>query len=62
MIVRTRVATRRDDGSYVRFDRNALVLILITTTTPAVRAFSGPCPASCAASFSKIISLAAEVV
>src|ERR671935_2560694 len=27
VVVRTRVATRRDDGSYVRFDRNALVLI-----------------------------------
>src|SRR5207244_10562688 len=27
VIVRTRKAVRRDDGSYVRFDRNAMVLI-----------------------------------
>lgn len=27
VVVRTRVATRREDGSYVRFDRNALVLL-----------------------------------
>src|SRR5207253_5820057 len=27
VIVRCRKGTRRDDGSYVRFDRNALVLI-----------------------------------
>ena len=27
VVVRTKSATRRDDGSYVRFDRNALVLI-----------------------------------
>src|SRR6185436_5023041 len=27
VVVRTKKATRRDDGSYVRFDRNAMVLI-----------------------------------
>src|SRR6187397_1757933 len=27
VVVRTRKATRRADGSYVRFDRNALVLV-----------------------------------
>src|ERR671922_2147169 len=27
VVVRTRKAIRRDDGSYVRFDRNAVVLI-----------------------------------
>src|SRR5881227_3139579 len=27
VIVRTRQTTRRDDGSYVRFDRNAMVII-----------------------------------
>src|SRR6185436_1188810 len=27
VVVRTKKASRRDDGSYVRFDRNALVLI-----------------------------------
>ena len=27
VVVRTKQATRRDDGSYVRFDRNALVMI-----------------------------------
>jgi large subunit ribosomal protein L14 len=54
VIVRTRVATRREDGSYVRFDRNALVLL-------DTRIF-GAVPRELRAKFNKIISLAAEVV
>jgi len=46
VVVRTRVATRREDGSYVRFDRNASSCST-TTTTRAAPASSGPCPASC---------------
>ena len=38
VIVRCSKATRRDDGSYVRFDRNALVLIDAEQNPPAARA------------------------
>ena len=61
VIVRTRVATRRDDGSYVRFDRNALVLIDNDNNPRGTRIF-GAVPRELRATYSKIISLAAEVV
>src|SRR6476469_4141448 len=60
-IVRTRVATRREDGSYVRFDRNALVLIDNDNNPRGTRIF-GAVPRELRAKFNKIISLAAEVV
>src|SRR5207237_6818857 len=47
VVVRCKQPTRRDDGSYVRFDRNALVLIDAEHTRVA-RGFSGRWPASCA--------------
>ena len=46
VIVRTRVATRREDGSYVRFDRNALVL-LDNDNNPRAPASSGRSRGSC---------------
>ena len=61
VIVRTKVATRRDDGSYVRFDSNALVLLDNDNTPRGTRIF-GAVPRELRATFSKIISLAAEVV
>lgn len=61
VIVRTRVATRREDGSYVRFDRNALVLIDNDDNPRGTRIF-GAVPREMRGKFSKIISLAAEVV
>ena len=48
VIVRFKKPTRRDDGSYVRFDRNAVVLIDNEDRTRAARASSAPWPASCA--------------
>ena len=61
VIVRTRVATRREDGSYVRFDRNALVLLDADKNPRGTRIF-GAVPRELRAKFNKILSLAAEVV
>src|SRR5262247_3963413 len=61
VIVRTRVATRREDGSYVRFDRNALVLLDNDNNPRGTRIF-GAVPRELRAKFNKILSLAAEVV
>lgn len=61
VIVRTRVATRREDGSYVRFDRNALVLIDADDNPRGTRIF-GAVPRELRGQYSKILSLAAEVV
>ena len=62
VIVRTKVATRRDDGSYVRFDRNALVLIDDDNNPRGTRIFGAVARELRERSFSKIVSLAAEVV
>ena len=61
IIVRTRVATRREDGSYVRFDRNALVLLDNDNNPRGTRIF-GAVPRELRAKYNKILSLAAEVV
>ena len=61
VIVRTKVATRREDGSYVRFDSNALVLLDNDNNPRGTRIF-GAVPRELRVKFNKIISLAAEVV
>jgi len=61
VVVRTKVATRRDDGSYVRFDSNALVLVDNDDNPRGTRIF-GAVPRELRTTYSKIISLAAEVV
>lgn len=61
VVVRTKVATRRDDGSYVKFDSNALVLIDNDDNPRGTRIF-GAVPRELRSVHSKIISLAAEVV
>lgn len=61
VIVRTKVATRREDGSYVRFDSNALVILDADDNPRGTRIF-GAVPRELRAKFSKILSLAAEVV
>jgi large subunit ribosomal protein L14 len=61
VIVRTRAAIRREDGSYVRFDRNAMVLLDNDGNPKGTRIF-GAVPRELRAKFMKIISLAAEVV
>ncbi len=61
IIVRTKRALKRPDGSSVRFDSNALVLIDPTGNPRGTRIF-GPVPRELRAKNMKIVSLAAEVV
>ena len=61
VIVRTKKATRREDGSYVRFDRNAVVLLDNEMNPRGTRIF-GAVARELRQNFNKIISLAAEVV
>ena len=60
--VRTKKATRRDDGSYVRFDRNAMVLIDNELNPRGTRIFGAVARELREKKFVKIVSLAAEVV
>ncbi len=62
VIVRTKKATRRSDGSYVRFDRNALVLIDAEGNPRGTRIFGAVARELRERNFMKIISLAQEVV
>jgi len=62
VIVRTRKAVRRDDGSYVRFDRNAIVLLDKDNNPIGSRIFGAVARELRAKKFMKIISLASEVV
>lgn len=62
VIVRTKKETRRPDGSYIRFSDNAAVVIDQTNTPRATRIF-GPIAAEIKnKGFSKIASLAKEVI
>jgi large subunit ribosomal protein L14 len=62
VIVRTRAPVRRTDGSYVRFDRNALVIIDAEGNPKGTRIFGAVARELRQKNFMKIISLAAEVV
>ena len=62
VIVRTRKAARRDDGSYVRFDRNAMVIIDNELNPRGTRIFGAVARELRERNFARIISLAAEVV
>ena len=62
VIVRTRGITKRADGSTIRFDDNAAVLVNDDKTPKATRVF-GPIPRELRdLGYSKIISLAPEVL
>ncbi len=61
VVVRTRKAARREDGTYVRFDRNAVVLLDNELNPRGTRMF-GAVARELRVKFNKIISLAAEVV
>ena len=62
VVVRQRAAFRRKDGSYIRFDENAVVLIDAKNEPKGARVF-GPVPRELGEKgFQKIISLAPEVV
>src|SRR5438552_5280869 len=62
VVVRTKKATRREDGSYVKFDRNALVLIDNEKNPRGTRIFGAVARELRDRGFLKIVSLAAEVV
>ncbi|MBL7222333.1 MAG: 50S ribosomal protein L14 [Candidatus Brocadiae bacterium] len=62
VVVRTRHGVRRDDGSYVRFDGNAVVLIDNDKNPRGTRIFGAVARELRQKNFMKIVSLASEVV
>jgi len=63
VLVRTRKETRRKDGSYIRFDENAAVIINRETKEPKGTRIFGPVARELRdAGYTKIISLAPEVL
>ncbi len=62
VIVRVRAPTRRKDGSYVRFDSNAIVLIDKDNNPRGTRIFGAVARELRERKFMKIVSLANEVV
>src|SRR6185312_3212363 len=62
VVVRTKKARRREDGSYVRFDRNALVLIDNEQNPRGTRIFGAVARELRESGFVRIVNLAAEVV
>ncbi|MDO8599461.1 MAG: 50S ribosomal protein L14 [bacterium] len=63
VLVRTRKEQRRPDGSYVRFDENAVVIVDEKTKEPKGTRIFGPIARELRTrGFAKIISLAPEVV
>ena len=62
VIVRTRHPVRRPDGSYLRFDSNACVIIDATNNPRGTRIFGPVARELRAKNFMKIISLAPEVL
>ncbi len=63
VIVRQKNAFRRKDGSYIRFDENAVVLLEKDKSEPKAGRVFGPIPRELAEKgYQKIISLAQEVI
>lgn len=64
IVVRTRKETRRNDGSYIRFDDNAAVVLeVVKDKTPKGTRIFGPIAREVKeAGYTKIASLAPEVV
>jgi len=63
VIVRTRKETRRDDGSYIRFDDNAVVIVDNVSKEPKGTRIFGPVAREIKTrGFTKIVSLAPEVL
>jgi len=62
VVVRTRKAVKRADGSSVRFDNNAVVLITPEKEPRGTRIFGPVARELRSKGFMKIVSLAAEVV
>jgi large subunit ribosomal protein L14 len=62
VVVRQKAAFRRKDGSYVRFDENAVVVLDKTSNEPIAGRIFGPIPRELSENFQTIISRAPEVV
>ena len=62
VIVRTSKAVRRNDGTYVRFDTNAMVVIDADKNPTGTRIFGAVARELRDRNFMKIVSLAEEVV
>ena len=62
VVVRTKYPTRRPDGSYVRFDRNAVVLIDKDGNPRGTRIFGAVARELRDKQYMRIVSLASEVV
>ncbi len=62
VIVRCKQPTRRADGSYIRFDSNAVVLIDTDRNPRGTRIFGAVARELREQNFMKIVSLASEVV
>ncbi|WP_100486439.1 50S ribosomal protein L14 [Sporolactobacillus pectinivorans] len=62
VVVRTRHGVRRSDGSYIRFDENAVVLIRDDKSPRGTRIFGPVARELREGQFMKIVSLAPEVL
>jgi large subunit ribosomal protein L14 len=62
VIVRTKKSARREDGSYIRFDQNACVLVNAQGDPIGTRIFGPVARELRKKKFMKIISLAPEVI
>ena len=62
VIVRTKQKIKRSDGSYVKFDKNAMVIIEPDGNPKGTRIFGAVARELRAGGYMKIISLASEVV
>jgi large subunit ribosomal protein L14 len=62
VVVRVRRSARRPDGSYVRFDRNAIVIVDNDGNPKGTRIFGAVARELRDKKFMKIVSLASEVV
>jgi large subunit ribosomal protein L14 len=62
IIVRTKKTTRRQDGMYIRFDDNAAVIVNLDSNPRGTRVFGPVAREIRDKNFSKIVSLAPEVL
>ena len=62
VVVRTKTPNRRKDGSYVKFDANAVVIIDAENNPRGTRIFGAVARELRDRNFMKIVSLASEVV
>ena len=62
VIVRTKYAVRREDGSYIRFDKNSCVILGAGNEPQGTRIFGPVARELRTKGFSKICSLAPEVL